>query len=45
MSHQIAHAAKEQLDAGEGTAQRVVIISDTAENRKRFSESTNNGHH
>ena len=31
MSHQIAHAAKEQLDAGEGTAQRVVIISDTAE--------------
>lgn len=31
MSHQIAHAAKEQLDAGEDTAQRVVIISDTAE--------------
>jgi methyl-accepting chemotaxis protein len=30
MSHQIAIAAKEQLDAGEDTAKRVVTISDTA---------------
>ncbi|MFC3033163.1 methyl-accepting chemotaxis protein [Pseudoalteromonas fenneropenaei] len=30
MSHQIAVAAKEQLDAGEDTARRVVTISDTA---------------
>ncbi|WP_440055037.1 methyl-accepting chemotaxis protein [Pseudoalteromonas sp. T1lg65] len=30
MSHQIAQAAKEQLDAGEDTAKRVVVISDTA---------------
>jgi methyl-accepting chemotaxis protein len=30
MSHQIALAAKEQLDAGEDTAKRVVTISDTA---------------
>ncbi len=30
MSHQIAIAAKEQLDAGEDTAKRIVTISDTA---------------
>lgn len=30
MSHQIAGAAKEQLDAGEDTAKRIVTISDTA---------------
>ncbi|BDF93172.1 MULTISPECIES: methyl-accepting chemotaxis protein [Pseudoalteromonas] len=30
MSHQIAIAAKEQLDAGEDTARRIVTISDTA---------------
>lgn len=30
MSHQIATAAKEQLDAGEDTAKRIVTISDTA---------------
>ena len=30
MSDQIAIAAKEQLDAGEDTAKRIVIISDTA---------------
>ncbi|MEM5552081.1 methyl-accepting chemotaxis protein [Pseudoalteromonas neustonica] len=30
MSHQIATAAKEQLDAGEDTARRIVTISDTA---------------
>ncbi len=37
MSHQISVAAKEQLQAGEDTAQRVVHISDTAENTARVS--------
>jgi methyl-accepting chemotaxis protein len=37
MSHQISVAAKEQLQAGEDTAQRVVHISDTAENTARLS--------
>ena len=39
MSHQIAHAAKEQLAAGEDTAQRVVTISDTA------AQTANVSHH
>ena len=39
MSHQIAHAAKEQLEAGEDTAQRVVTISDTA------AQTANVSHH
>tara|TARA_Y100000034_G_scaffold62213_1_gene75499 strand:- start:317 stop:1945 length:1629 start_codon:yes stop_codon:yes gene_type:complete len=39
MSHQIAHAAKEQLTAGEDTAQRVVTISDTA------AQTANVSHH
>lgn len=38
MSHQIAVAAKEQLDAGEDTARRVVTISDTASQTARVSE-------
>ncbi|CAM3791141.1 methyl-accepting chemotaxis protein [Pseudoalteromonas maricaloris] len=38
MSHQIAQAAKEQLDAGEDTAKRVVIISDTASQTASVSE-------
>jgi methyl-accepting chemotaxis protein len=38
MSHQIAIAAKEQLDAGEDTARRVVTISDTASQTARVSE-------
>lgn len=37
MSHQISVAAKEQLQAGEDTAQRVVHISDTAENTAQLS--------
>lgn len=37
MSHQITAAAKEQLDAGEDTAIRVVNISDTAENTAQVS--------
>lgn len=37
MSHQISVAAKEQLQAGEDTAQRVVHISDTAENTARLT--------
>ena len=39
MSDQIAHAAKEQLAAGEDTAQRVVTISDTA------AQTANVSHH
>jgi methyl-accepting chemotaxis protein len=38
MSHQIAHAAKEQLEAGEDTARRVVTISDTAAQTAAVSE-------
>lgn len=38
MSHQIAHAAKEQLDAGEDTARRVVTISDTASQTAAVSQ-------
>nr|WP_194709931.1 methyl-accepting chemotaxis protein [Pseudoalteromonas sp. S16_S37] len=38
MSHQIAHAAKEQLEAGEDTARRVVTISDTASQTASVSE-------
>jgi len=38
MSHQIAIAAKEQLDAGEDTARRVVTISDTASQTARVSQ-------
>ncbi|BBN80666.1 methyl-accepting chemotaxis protein [Pseudoalteromonas sp. A25] len=38
MSHQIAHAAKEQLEAGEDTARRVVTISDTASQTANVSE-------
>lgn len=38
MSHQISVAAKEQLSAGEDTAQRVVSISDSAENTARLSK-------
>lgn len=38
MSHQIAHAAKEQLAAGEDTAQRVVTISDTAAQTANVSQ-------
>ncbi|MEJ6474362.1 methyl-accepting chemotaxis protein [Pseudoalteromonas piscicida] len=38
MSHQIAQAAKEQLDAGEDTAQRIVTISDTASQTATVSE-------
>ncbi|MCF6436051.1 methyl-accepting chemotaxis protein [Pseudoalteromonas sp. MMG022] len=38
MSHQIAHAAKEQLEAGEDTARRVVTISDTASQTAHVSE-------
>ncbi len=37
MSHQIAIAAKEQLDAGEDTAKRIVIISDTASQTAKVS--------
>ncbi|MFY8350364.1 methyl-accepting chemotaxis protein [Pseudoalteromonas sp. SSM20] len=42
MSHQISVAAKEQLQAGEDTAQRVVHISDTAENTARLSLDAHN---
>ncbi|WP_372768841.1 methyl-accepting chemotaxis protein [Pseudoalteromonas sp.] len=42
MSHQISVAAKEQLQAGEDTAQRVVHISDTAENTARVSLDAHN---
>ncbi|TMP45102.1 methyl-accepting chemotaxis protein [Pseudoalteromonas citrea] len=38
MSHQIALAAKEQLDAGEDTARRVVTISDTASQTANVSQ-------
>ncbi|MBE0369574.1 methyl-accepting chemotaxis protein [Pseudoalteromonas aurantia] len=38
MSHQIAHAAKEQLDAGEDTARRIVTISDTASQTANVSQ-------
>ncbi|CAH9049712.1 Methyl-accepting chemotaxis protein McpP [Pseudoalteromonas holothuriae] len=38
MSHQIAHAAKEQLEAGEDTARRIVTISDTASQTESVSE-------
>lgn len=37
MSHQIAIAAKEQLDAGEDTAKRIVTISDTASQTANLS--------
>ncbi|SFC68408.1 methyl-accepting chemotaxis protein [Pseudoalteromonas denitrificans] len=37
MSHQISVAAKEQLEAGEDTAQRIVNISDTAHNTAEVS--------
>lgn len=37
MSHQISVAAKEQLEAGEDSAQRVVNISDTAANTAEVS--------
>ncbi len=41
MSHQISIAAKEQLEAGEDTAKRIVNISDTANNT---SEVSNQAH-
>lgn len=41
MSHQISIAAKEQLEAGEDTAKRIVNISDTASNT---SEVSNQAH-
>lgn len=41
MSHQISIAAKEQLEAGEDTAKRIVNISDTANNT---SEVSNKAH-
>jgi len=41
MSHQISIAAKEQLEAGEDTAKRIVNISDTANNS---SEVSNQAH-
>jgi len=37
MSHQISIAAKEQLEAGEDTAKRIVNISDTANNTAEVS--------
>ncbi len=37
MSHQIAHAAKEQLAAGEDTARRIVVISDNAAHTAELS--------
>jgi methyl-accepting chemotaxis protein len=37
MSHQISIAAREQLEAGEDTAKRVVHISDTADNTATLS--------
>lgn len=38
MSHQISVAAKEQLEAGEDTARRIVNISDTASNTAEVSQ-------
>ncbi|MCG9759601.1 MULTISPECIES: methyl-accepting chemotaxis protein [Pseudoalteromonas] len=38
MSHQIAQAAKEQLNAGEDTAKRIIVISDTASQTANVSE-------